>query len=166
MSFESVPILDLALARDPETKPAFLSSLRDALLTVGFLYIKNIGIEDSLIQDVVAQGKAFFDLPQEEKLKIQMRNVPSFLGTSSIWIRLLFLFFTGTLWLLARFSVSTADRYRCSGINHTILNFHLDHLNIARVSHQATTLAIFDWLSSAARSKHFHAELCVTYEYR
>ena len=84
MSFQSVPILDLALARDPETKPDFLSSLRDALLIVGFLYIKNIGIEDSLIQDVIAQGKAFFDLPQEEKLKIQMRNVPSFLGTSLI----------------------------------------------------------------------------------
>ncbi|KAG6991296.1 hypothetical protein G7Y79_00054g089250 [Physcia stellaris] len=80
MSFESVPVLDLALARDPKTKPNFLSSLRDALLTVGFLYIKNIGIEDSLIQDVIAQGKAFFDLPQEEKLKIRMSNVPSFLG--------------------------------------------------------------------------------------
>ena len=80
MSFKSLPILDLDLARDPKTKPFFLSSLRDALLKVGFLYIRNIGISDTLIQDVISQGKAFFDLPQEEKLKIQMRNVPSFLG--------------------------------------------------------------------------------------
>ncbi|KAL8795818.1 MAG: hypothetical protein Q9195_001698 [Heterodermia aff. obscurata] len=80
MSFDSVPILDLARARDPDTKPTFLSSLRDALLTVGFFYIKNTGIDDSLIQDVVEQGRAFFDLPQEEKLKIQMKNTRSFLA--------------------------------------------------------------------------------------
>ncbi|CAF9918476.1 MAG: hypothetical protein HETSPECPRED_003766 [Heterodermia speciosa] len=77
MSFDSVPILDLARARDPDTKPTFLSALRDALLTVGFFYIKNTGIDDSLIQDVVEQGRAFFDLPQEEKLKIQMKNTRS-----------------------------------------------------------------------------------------
>lgn len=77
MSFDSVPILDLAQARHPDTKPTFLSSLRDALLTVGFFYIKNIGIDDSLIHDVVHQGREFFDLPQEEKLKIQMKNTKS-----------------------------------------------------------------------------------------
>lgn len=80
MSFDTVPILDLALSRDPITKPAFLSSLRHALLTVGFFYIRNTGIDARLIQNVVEQGKAFFDLPQEEKLQIQMKNVPSFLG--------------------------------------------------------------------------------------
>ena len=85
MSFESVPILDLALARDPDTKPFFLSSLRDALLKVGFLYIKNTGIDDALIQDVISQGRAFFDLPQEEKLKVEMKNVPSFLGASLLF---------------------------------------------------------------------------------
>ena len=84
MSFESLPILDLDLARDPKTKPLFLSSLRDALLKVGFLYIRNTGIGDTLIQDVISQGKAFFDLPQEEKLRIQMKNVPSFLGISPL----------------------------------------------------------------------------------
>ena len=84
MSFESLPILDLDLTRDPKTKPLFLSSLRDALLKVGFLYIRNTGISDTLIQDVISQGKAFFDLPQEEKLKVQMRNVPSFLGISPL----------------------------------------------------------------------------------
>lgn len=80
MSFDAIPILDLSLSRDPKTKPAFLESLRKALLEVGFLYIKNTGINDSLIQDVIAQGKAFFDLPEEKKLEIQMKNVPSFLG--------------------------------------------------------------------------------------
>jgi isopenicillin N synthase-like dioxygenase len=66
-SFSSIPILDLSLARDPETKPAFLLELRRVLMEVGFLYIKNVGIPDELWQQVIEEGKAFFDLPREEK---------------------------------------------------------------------------------------------------
>lgn len=84
MSFDSIPILDLSLARNEETKPAFLRDLRHTLLEVGFLYIKNTGIPETLISDVIAQGKAFFDLPDEEKLAIEMKNKPSFLGYSRL----------------------------------------------------------------------------------
>ena len=80
MSFDSIPVLDLSLAQNESTKPAFLESLRNALLDIGFLYIKNTGIEDSLIADVIEQGRAFFDLPEEKKLEVQMKNKPSFLG--------------------------------------------------------------------------------------
>ncbi len=83
MSFSSLPILDLSLSRDPKTKAAFLDSLRTALLEVGFFYISDTGIDDALIEDVVVQGKAFFDLPEEKKLEIRMSNVPSFLGANS-----------------------------------------------------------------------------------
>ena len=81
MSFHSIPIVDLSLAKDPETKPAFLNLLRRTLLEVGFLYIKNTGLSDALIHSVIAEGKAFFDIPREEKLKIQMKKKPSFLGS-------------------------------------------------------------------------------------
>lgn len=80
MAFSSIPILDLSLARNLNTKEHLLDSLRHALLEVGFLYIKNVGISDALIKDVINQGKAFFDLPEEKKLEVQMNNVPSFLG--------------------------------------------------------------------------------------
>ncbi|KAL8951272.1 MAG: hypothetical protein Q9222_002751, partial [Ikaeria aurantiellina] len=80
MSFHSIPVLDLSLAADFNTKPTFLRSLRHALLEVGFLYIKNTGISDELIENVIAQGKAFFDLPEAKKLEIQMKNARSFLG--------------------------------------------------------------------------------------
>ena len=83
MSFEAIPILDLSLSRQPETKPAFLESLRNALLEVGFLYISNTGISDDLTKDVIQQGKAFFDLPEDKKLEIQMNKCPSFLGMPS-----------------------------------------------------------------------------------
>lgn len=67
MSFTEIPILDLALAEDPETKPRFLADLRHALMEVGFMYVKNVGIPDELFERVVAQGRAFFDIPMEEK---------------------------------------------------------------------------------------------------
>ncbi|KAF8243386.1 Clavaminate synthase-like protein [Wilcoxina mikolae CBS 423.85] len=83
-SFTEVPILDLALARNPDTKPAFLEDLKHALLQIGFLYIKNTAIDEKLIQDVVRLCKAFFDLPEEEKLRLEMKNSPHFLGYSRL----------------------------------------------------------------------------------
>jgi hypothetical protein len=67
MSFSTIPILDLSLAKDPSTKPQFLSELRHALLEVGFLYLKNVGIPEELTQAVIKEGVAFFDLPMDEK---------------------------------------------------------------------------------------------------
>ncbi|MCJ1361871.1 hypothetical protein MMC16_000971 [Acarospora aff. strigata] len=84
MSFSSIPILDLSLARNPDTKPAFLQSLQHALLEVGFLYISNTGIPDALIQEVIREGIEFFNLPEEKKLEVQMKNAPSFLGYNKL----------------------------------------------------------------------------------
>ncbi|CAI4218576.1 unnamed protein product [Parascedosporium putredinis] len=66
MSFTSIPILDLSLARNPETKPDFLKELRHALMEVGFLYLKNVGISDELFQRVVRLGKAFLIFPRKK----------------------------------------------------------------------------------------------------
>ena len=70
MSFTSISILDLALAQDPATKPQFLADLRHALMEVGFLYLRNVGISDEDFKRVITQGRAFFDIPEEEKLRL------------------------------------------------------------------------------------------------
>lgn len=84
MSFTEIPILDLSLARQEDTKPLFLSHLRNALLNVGFLYLRNTGIEQDLFDAVCKQAIAFFNLPEAEKLKMEMKNQPSFLGYSRV----------------------------------------------------------------------------------
>lgn len=84
MSFSSIPILDLSLARSSETKPAFLASLRHALLEVGFLYIRNTGIDESLVNETIRLGKEFFELPEEKKLECEMKNAKSFLGYNKL----------------------------------------------------------------------------------
>lgn len=38
-----------------------------ALMEVGFLYLKNVGEPERMFQEVIAQGKAFFDIPMDEK---------------------------------------------------------------------------------------------------
>jgi len=84
MPFQEIPILDVSLARDEATKPAFLEQLLDALLNVGFLYIKNTGIDQGLFDKVCEEGIRFFDLPEDEKLRIEMKNAKSFLGYSKV----------------------------------------------------------------------------------
>jgi hypothetical protein len=73
-SFNEIPMLDLSLARDPDSKPSFLQDLKKALLEVGFLYISNAGIGTELVEDVMRLTKAFFELPMEEKLRLEMKN--------------------------------------------------------------------------------------------
>lgn len=84
MSFSEIPILDLSEAKNESTKPELLKKLRDALLNVGFLYIKNFGIDQSLCDHVCAEGIKFFGLPEDEKLRIEMKNQASFLGYSRV----------------------------------------------------------------------------------
>ncbi|ORY15677.1 hypothetical protein BCR34DRAFT_477498 [Clohesyomyces aquaticus] len=84
-TFSSIPILPLSHALDPATKPAFLTSLRSALLNVGFLYLSETGLPDQLISDVIRECRGFFEkLPWEEKEKIEMKNEKSFLGWSRL----------------------------------------------------------------------------------
>ena len=84
MSFTSIPVLDLSLADDPATKPAFLLQLRHALLEVGFLYLQNVGAPAELFDEVIAQGKAFFDIPEDEKyVRVATRDPGADITTDS-----------------------------------------------------------------------------------
>ncbi|PWW76457.1 Clavaminate synthase-like protein [Tuber magnatum] len=83
-SFTAVPVLDFSLSRNENTKPTFLDELRRTLLEVGFLYIKNTGIDEDLVGEVIRLGRAFFDLPESEKMRLEMKNSPHFLGYSRL----------------------------------------------------------------------------------
>ncbi|KAF2236072.1 naringenin 3-dioxygenase [Viridothelium virens] len=84
-NFNAIPTLPLAQARDPKTKSAFLDDLRSALLNVGFLYLSETGLDEELVERVCAETRRFFEeLPEDEKLKIEMKNEKSFLGYSRL----------------------------------------------------------------------------------
>ena len=79
-AFQRVPILDLSLVDSPESKSQFLDDLRYALVNVGFFYVKNTGIPSESTAALKKESIAFFELPLEEKLKLEMVNSKHFLG--------------------------------------------------------------------------------------
>lgn len=59
MNATTLPILDLARYADPAEKAAFLADLRHAARDIGFFYLINHGVDESLQQAVQQQSRAF-----------------------------------------------------------------------------------------------------------
>ncbi|CAG8432823.1 11503_t:CDS:2 [Diversispora eburnea] len=77
-NLSNLPILDYNLVHNIEHNNQFLKQLRDAIINVGFLYVKNAPI--SKVNEIKWYSKKLFDLPMDEKLRIEMKNSPHFLG--------------------------------------------------------------------------------------
>ncbi|MDM1546032.1 isopenicillin N synthase family oxygenase [Ignatzschineria indica] len=87
MSLENpqLPILDYhQFLAGGDEREAFLESLRYAAHEIGFFYLKNHNIPQSLIEKAQRLAKEFFALPLEEKLAIHMSNSPHFRGYTNI----------------------------------------------------------------------------------
>jgi isopenicillin N synthase-like dioxygenase len=73
-------VLDYAETASPNTRLNFLKGLKDAIVNVGFFYLKNTGVPDEVQQHFIEQAIALFNLPLEKKLEIEMVNSKHFLG--------------------------------------------------------------------------------------
>ena len=84
MAFQSLPIIDLSLAKNPETKPQLLQTLKHALFTVGFLYLINHGLE-SEAEAILDLAPKAFDVPTDEQKKsVAMTKSPHFVGYTAL----------------------------------------------------------------------------------
>lgn len=79
---ETIPVLDLAAARqaDGSFSPDFIEQLRDAAHRVGFFQLIGYGAAPGQAEDLLATIKQFFDLPLEERMKLDNRLSPHFRG--------------------------------------------------------------------------------------
>lgn len=76
-----IPMLDLArFEQGSSERRTFLADLRSAARDVGFFYLSGHGIPDTQVDDVLSAAQRFFDLPEPEKLAIEMANSPHFRG--------------------------------------------------------------------------------------
>jgi len=115
-SFTAIPVLDFSLSRDESTKPAFLDELRRTLLGIGFLYIKNTGIDEDLVEEVIRLGKAFFDLPESEKMRVDMTNCRcDYFVSTNISSRLVLWHFCESLGEMCPTTVTTSGSYSVWG---------------------------------------------------
>jgi hypothetical protein len=61
--------LDLSLYETPKGRKELAKTLIAAVREKGFFYVKNFGVSQEAVNRQFAIGKAFYDLPLEEKLK-------------------------------------------------------------------------------------------------
>ena len=69
MDFKNIPSVDLAdfTEGNKETKAAFVKELGKAFEEIGFVAVKNHGLNDALCAELYAQVKGFFTLSKKEK---------------------------------------------------------------------------------------------------
>lgn len=145
-TFSEVPVLSLGAARDRATKAAFLEQLRDALMTVGFMYISDTGLPQDLVDSVMQQARGFFDegqLPLTEKERIEMKNQKSFLG----WSRVSYLHFNH--WRVESSSESSYKHERPDRKTHKIPCGRLFVLRIFVRTNAFSTSALCAFLAAA-----------------
>ena len=80
-SITTLPLLDLSqLDGTPQQRQQFLDELRLAARHIGFFYLTGHGIDSALLAEVQQQARAFFALPDADKLDVGMLNSPHFRG--------------------------------------------------------------------------------------
>ncbi len=78
---QSLPVLDISrFDRSGSDRAAFLRELRQVARNPGFFYLTGHGIPEPQIRELRRLAKAFFALPEPDKLSIAMVNSPHFRG--------------------------------------------------------------------------------------
>lgn len=80
MNATTLPILNLARYFNPAERDAFLEQLRTSARDIGFFYLINHGVSDSLQRAVQHEARRFFALSDEQKQQVGMIHSPHFRG--------------------------------------------------------------------------------------
>lgn len=70
LAFKEIPIIDLSLLVSGNRDNAAVEEIGKACREVGFLYVKNHGIPEMLINDILAAGREFFERPLAQKEQV------------------------------------------------------------------------------------------------
>ena len=72
LAFEDIPVIDIGPLMDGSNPQQVAEELAFVCENIGFLYIKNHGISQDLIDQVYDHAKAFFDQPLTEKMRLNI----------------------------------------------------------------------------------------------
>ncbi len=85
LSTDTLPVLDLSRLNGTEADAeAFRIDLREATHDYGFFYLVGHGVPRELIERVMTTARAFFDLPEADKLAIENLKSPHFRGYTRV----------------------------------------------------------------------------------
>ncbi|KAG9308849.1 hypothetical protein JVU11DRAFT_11479 [Chiua virens] len=82
-AFSRIPIIDLSKCGTPEGRLTTAHEIRDACMRSGFFCVKNHGIPQLCLDNVLDAVKTYFDLPMETKMKIHHETVDNLRGYSA-----------------------------------------------------------------------------------
>ncbi|XP_055329570.1 uncharacterized protein LOC129582161 [Paramacrobiotus metropolitanus] len=71
MAASHIPVVDFQTFNDPATRSTLSQQLVDAFCSTGFVYLRNHGIDQELIESAFSSSKEFFTSPIDEKVKYQ-----------------------------------------------------------------------------------------------
>ncbi|MCC0097924.1 MULTISPECIES: isopenicillin N synthase family oxygenase [Streptomyces] len=80
----ALPVIDLSQADDPAQRADFLKKLHAVARDTGFLYLTGHGITESETARILELTKAFFALPEADRLAVSNLNSPHFRGYTRI----------------------------------------------------------------------------------
>ncbi|KAB7741712.1 isopenicillin N synthase family oxygenase [Parvibaculum sedimenti] len=86
MTLKAVPVIDISpfLKGTPAGKQKVAAEVGRACRDIGFLVITGHGVPEALIQQTYDTAKAFFDLPEEEKMKVERPSPDQVRGYSPL----------------------------------------------------------------------------------
>ena len=67
LPFDAIPVVDISPIRTGTGKAEMARAIHDALANTGFMYIRNHGVDQGLVDAAYAVSAEFFALPQETK---------------------------------------------------------------------------------------------------
>ncbi|GAA6062790.1 hypothetical protein JCM10212_002159 [Sporobolomyces blumeae] len=81
-AFDQLPVIDLSRLTSSafEERKALAAEVQRAAIDVGFFYITNHGIPQSVVDEAFEQGKLFFDQPTEKKMLVDLQKSNAFKG--------------------------------------------------------------------------------------
>lgn len=77
---QHLPVVDFARWSDPESRDGLADEVREICHSIGFFFLINHGIEGTFVDDVFATMGQLFDLPADQKARIDKRASPHFRG--------------------------------------------------------------------------------------
>lgn len=83
-SSESLPVLDLSRADDPALRDSFRKDLHAAARDSGFLHLTGHGVTAAETSRILELTRAFFALPEADRLAVSNLNSPHFRGYTRI----------------------------------------------------------------------------------
>lgn len=88
-AFHEIPVIDFkdGYSKDFETRKRLADKIYDACVRVGFFYVRNHGVEDSVMENIFQAARDFFALPLEDKMAIDLNKSPHFRGYTKLMVR-------------------------------------------------------------------------------